>query len=190
MTPSRFHTNIEILRGSLPWTRSWLGDVTSASATSALVSDTREIGVARSTTTERPTRSVTTSASVGAPATGAPSTGAAPSFADSVALPNTARMRMRIRILAMVTTPAAQLPARVYRLESFRPLAPAVTPEPRLVLPRRCAVSAPTPVVPRRTRGALPAARPTWRGGAWPAGGGGAAGAFPSRWAGGGGGRP
>ncbi len=35
-----------MLPGSLPWTSSWLGDVTSASATSALVSDTRVIGVA------------------------------------------------------------------------------------------------------------------------------------------------
>ena len=42
--PARSQTNIEIVPGTLPLTSSWFGDVTSASAMSALVSDTRAIG--------------------------------------------------------------------------------------------------------------------------------------------------
>src|SRR5262245_14392240 len=41
--------------GTLPCTSNWFGDVTSASATSALVSDTREIGAPMSMSVERPT---------------------------------------------------------------------------------------------------------------------------------------
>ena len=60
--PPRFHTNIEIAPGTLPWTSSWLGEVTSASAMSALVSDTRAIGEPTSTSVDRPTSSRTASA--------------------------------------------------------------------------------------------------------------------------------
>ena len=61
--PLRSHTNIEIVPGVLPLTSSWLVEVTSASAMSALVSETREIGVPTSITVERPTRSETGMAS-------------------------------------------------------------------------------------------------------------------------------
>ena len=47
--------------GVLPLTSSSFGDVTSASATSALVSDTRAIGLPTSTIVERPTSSRTAS---------------------------------------------------------------------------------------------------------------------------------
>src|SRR5947209_7049064 len=53
--PLRSQTNIEMVPGNLPLMSSWFADVTIASATSALVSDTREIGVPTSTTVERPT---------------------------------------------------------------------------------------------------------------------------------------
>ena len=59
MLPPRSHTNIEIVPGTLPCTSSCFGDVTSASAMSALVSDTRAIG----------------GADVDAPSTGRPSAG-------------------------------------------------------------------------------------------------------------------
>src|SRR5688572_3095841 len=45
--------------GTLPCTSNWFGDVTSASATSALVSDTREIAEPTSISVERPTVSRT-----------------------------------------------------------------------------------------------------------------------------------
>ena len=45
MPPERSQTNIEIVPGILPLISNSLGDVTSASATSALVSDTRAIGL-------------------------------------------------------------------------------------------------------------------------------------------------
>ena len=57
--PARSQTNIVMVPGILPLTSSWLVDVTIASAMSALVSDTREIGVPTSMTIERPTSSRT-----------------------------------------------------------------------------------------------------------------------------------
>ena len=54
---------MEMVPGILPLTRSWLADVTTASATSALVSDTRAIALPTSTTVERPTSSFTAEAS-------------------------------------------------------------------------------------------------------------------------------
>src|SRR5229473_1399093 len=54
--PALSQTNIEIVPGIFPLIRSWLGAVTRASATSALVSETRVIVVPTSSTIERPTR--------------------------------------------------------------------------------------------------------------------------------------
>ena len=59
--PPRLHTNIEMAPGPLPCTSSWFGAVTSASAMSALVSDTRAIGLPTSMRVERPTSSRTAS---------------------------------------------------------------------------------------------------------------------------------
>ena len=63
IAPARSHTNIEMVPGALPLTSISFCDVTSTSAMSALVSDTRAIGVPTSTTVERPTSSLTASAS-------------------------------------------------------------------------------------------------------------------------------
>jgi len=68
--------------GILPLISNWFGDVTSASATSALVSDTRAIGVPTSSTVERPTSRRTALGSVAA-STAAPAFGAATALADS-----------------------------------------------------------------------------------------------------------
>ena len=57
--PLRSQTYIEMVPGVLPLTSSWLADVTTASATSALVKDTREIALPTSTIAERPTSSRT-----------------------------------------------------------------------------------------------------------------------------------
>src|SRR5207249_1368153 len=57
--PLRSQTYIEIVPGILPLISSWLADVTTASATSALVRDTREIALPTSTIVERPTSSRT-----------------------------------------------------------------------------------------------------------------------------------
>ena len=70
MPPARSHTNIEIVPGALPWIRSCPGEVTIASATSGLVSETRVIGWPTVSSVERPTSSAT-SVSTGAAAAGA-----------------------------------------------------------------------------------------------------------------------
>src|ERR1051325_1549484 len=66
--PWRSQTYIEIAPGVLPLTSSCLDEVTSASATSGLVSDTRVIGVPTSSTVDCPTMTSTVFAdSIGAP---------------------------------------------------------------------------------------------------------------------------
>jgi hypothetical protein len=94
MPPARSHTNIEIVPGALPLTSSWLDEVTSASATSALVSETRVIGRSTSSTTERPTSSVT---GVATGSTMAPvdEEGTACTCASTVPEPSTARMQIQ-----------------------------------------------------------------------------------------------
>ena len=59
MRSPRSQTSIEIVPGSLPLMSNWLGAVTSASAMSELVSDTRAIGLPMSISVERPTMSRT-----------------------------------------------------------------------------------------------------------------------------------
>src|SRR6266545_1883757 len=54
MAPARSQTSIEIVPGLLPWISNWVGVVTSASAMSALVSDTRAIGDPTLSTVDRP----------------------------------------------------------------------------------------------------------------------------------------
>src|SRR5687768_14518465 len=72
---------MEMVPGILPLISSWLGDVTSASATSALVSDTRAIGVPTSSTVERPTSRRTELGSASTAATAV--LGAATALAES-----------------------------------------------------------------------------------------------------------
>ena len=109
--PPRLHTNIEMAPGPLPWTSSWLGEVTSASAMSALVSETRAIGLPTSMSVERPTSRRTASGeaastSTSGAAAGADAVGAAGlndaaavvatgrSWGCTVAPPKTATMKM------------------------------------------------------------------------------------------------
>src|SRR5438445_6153659 len=97
MAPARSQTNSEIVPGILPLRSSWFGDVTIASAMSALVSDTRAIGLPMSITVERPTRSRTALAS-GSAAAAAPTDviGTGRACAHSVVeSPSNAIMRMK-----------------------------------------------------------------------------------------------
>jgi hypothetical protein len=77
MPPARSHTNIEIVPGALPCTSSCCCDVTMASATSGLVSDTRVMPAATLNTAERPTRMLTSLVSA-SPGAGAAAAGLSP----------------------------------------------------------------------------------------------------------------
>ena len=93
---------MEMVPGILPLTSSWLGEVTSASAMSALVSDTRAIDAPVSTIAERPTSTRRACASTSAGAASAllaaiVAAGTAGAWAYSVVERKTAMIKMTIQ---------------------------------------------------------------------------------------------